>query len=154
MIPSSTPLAFATETAVERIARGVMDRSLPKPQWTHAAHFAAALWLIRHETDAPAETAMPPLIRAYNEATGVPNTDADGYHETITLASLAAARAVLAAHPPGTPLHEVLAALLAGPLGRSAWPLACWSKERLFSVEARRRWVEPDLAPFEPGAFV
>jgi hypothetical protein len=22
-----------------------------------------------------------------------------------------------------------------------------WSKPRLFSVEARRRWVEPDLAP-------
>jgi hypothetical protein len=138
------------EAAIERIARGVMGRSLPKPEWTHAAHFAVALWLIRHEGAVPVEARMPPLIRAYNEATGVPNTDRDGYHETITLASIAAARAVLAAHRPDAPLHEVLEALMAGPLGRSSWPLAYWSKARLFSAAARRGWVEPDLAPFNP----
>jgi hypothetical protein len=27
------------------------------------------------------------------------------------------------------------------------WILAHWSKERLFSVEARREWLEPDLQP-------
>jgi len=41
-------------------------------------------------------------------------------------------------------------ALMAGPLGRSDWPLAYWSKARLFSVEARRGWVEPDVKPFNP----
>ena len=78
------------------------------------------------------------------------NTDTEGYHETITLASIAAARAVLAAHPAQTPLHEVHAALMAGPLGRSGWILAWWSKDRLFAPKARRAWVEPDLAPFNP----
>ena len=135
------------DLAVERIARGVTDRTLPKPEWTHAAHFAAALWLIRHEAGEPAEARMPGLIRAYNAATGVPNTDTEGYHETITLASIAAARAALAAHPADRPLHEVLRELMAGPLGRSDWLLAYWSKPRLFSVEARRSWVEPDLQP-------
>ena len=61
---------------------------------------------------------MPALIRAYNEATGVANTDTDGYHETITLASLRAARAWLDARP-ATPLAEALQGLLAGPFGRS-----------------------------------
>ena len=42
---------------------------------------------------------MPGLIRAYNESTGVPNTDTGGYHETITLASLRAACAWLARRP-------------------------------------------------------
>lgn len=32
-------------------------------------------------------------------------------------------------------------------LSESAWPLRFFSKERLFSVEDRRRWIEPDLAP-------
>ena len=141
---------FEDDAAVARIALGMMDRSLPKPEWTHAAHFATALWLIRHERDEPPERAMPGLIRAYNEATGGTNSDTDGYHETITQASLAAARGVLAAHPPDAPLHAVLDDLMAGPLGRSDWPLAYWSKARLFSVEARREWVEPDLAPFNP----
>jgi hypothetical protein len=53
----------------------------------------------------------------------------------------------LAAFPVATPLHVVTNALMASPLGRSDWLLAHWRRERLFSVEARREWVEPDLAP-------
>src|SRR5512140_1734366 len=117
-------LPYATEADIERIARGVADLTLPKPEWTHAAHFACALWLLRRRPDLTPETAMPPMIRAYNEATGVPNTDTDGYHETITLASIAAARAVLGARPLGEPMHAVVDRLMAGPLGRSDWPLA------------------------------
>lgn len=132
-----------TDTDIDRIARGVIDRTLPKPEWTHAAHFAAALWIItRHGPDA--ERLMPGLIRAYNEATNTPNTDTGGYHETITLASLRAARFMLAAHP-DTGLSDVLAALMAREFGKSGWLLAYWRKETLFSVEARRAWVEPDV---------
>ena len=132
-----------TDTDIDRIARGVTDRTLPKPEWTHAAHFATALWMItRHGSDA--ERLMPGLIRAYNEATNTPNTDTGGYHETITLASLRAARFMLAAHP-DTALSDVLAALMAREFGKSGWLLAYWRKETLFSVEARRGWVEPDV---------
>jgi len=134
-----------TDDDIERIARGVVSRTLPKPEWTHAAHFAAACWLLtRPGVDAFRD--MPGLIRAYNEATGVPNTDTDGYHETITLASLRAARAWLAEREED-PLSRSLASLLAGPYGRSDWLFAYWSRPRLFSVEARRAWVDPDLRP-------
>ncbi len=132
-----------SDTDIERIARGVMDRTLPKAEWTHAAHFAAALWLItQHGEDAV--RVMPGLIRAYNEATGTPNTDTSGYHETITLASLRAARSVMRAHE-GAALAEMLAALMESEFGKSGWPLAYWRKETLFSREARRVWVEPDV---------
>jgi hypothetical protein len=132
-----------TDHDIERIARGLIDRTLPKSGWTHAAHFAAAFWLLRHRGDA-AFRDMPPLIRAYNESTGVANTDTGGYHETITVASLRVARAWLAARP-DMPLHAALAELLASPYGRSDWLLAHWSRDRLFSVIARRTWVDPDL---------
>jgi hypothetical protein len=76
------------EAEIERIALGLIDCTLPKPEWTHRAHFAAALWLLAH-TDVLANAGgMAPLIRAYNEATGGENTDSAGYHETITQASL------------------------------------------------------------------
>src|SRR4051794_15029650 len=127
-----------TDEDIARIAAGVIDRTLPKPQWTHAAHFACALWMLTHR-DAPGE--MPGLIRAYNEATGVPNTDTDGYHETITQASLRAARS----HLDGRSLSDTLAALLASEYGRSDWLLRYWSRPVLFSARARREWVEPDL---------
>ena len=134
-----------TDDDIARIGEGVIARTLPKAEWTHAAHFACALWLLtRPHLDAFRE--MPGLIRAYNEATGGANTDTAGYHETITQASLRAARDHLAARP-GVSLAAALAELLDGPLGRSDWPLAYWSKEALFSVAARREWREPDLQP-------
>jgi hypothetical protein len=135
---------FVSEAEIAAIADGMIDHSLPKPAWTHAAHFAAACWLIRCRPDIHPERDMPGLIRAYNLATGVRNTDTEGYHETITQASLRGARAVLAAFE-DAPLPVALNALLAGELGDKNWPLAYWSRERLFSAAARRGWVEPDL---------
>lgn len=136
---------FSCDSDIDHIGRGLVERSLPKREWTHAAHFAAAFWLLRHpHWDAMRD--MPGMIRAYNEATGVSNTDTGGYHETITMSSLRAARAWLAARP-HMPLHDALNELLAGELGRSDWLLDYWSKPVLFSVAARRAWVEPDLKP-------
>jgi len=134
---------YLSEADIDRIGRGVVDRTLPKAEWTHAAHFAAAFWLYKRSHLDPMH-AMPGLIRAYNEATGVANTDSTGYHETITMASLRAARAWLDTHA-DTAMHEALEAMLASEFGRSDWLLAYWTKPRLFSVEARRSWAEPDL---------
>jgi hypothetical protein len=139
-------MSFASDEEIAAIGRGLLDRSLPKPQWTHQAHFSAALWLISCRKDLDAARDMPRFIRAYNEATGVANTDTDGYHETITQASLRAARSFLGQHP-GRSLFAVCNALMASPLGRSDWLLAYWTRERLFSVDARRGWMEPDLKP-------
>jgi len=138
---------FTSEAEIDRIGLGFLDRSLPKPEWTHAAHFAAALWLMRHRPDLDLAREMPNLIRAYNEATGGANTDTEGYHETITQASLRAARASLAGRPASTPLHDIASALMASDLGRPDWLLRHWSRPRLFSVNARRGWVAPDLEP-------
>jgi hypothetical protein len=121
----------------------MLDQSLPKSQWTHAAHFAAALWLLARRPDLDAEREMPGFIRAYNEATGVANTDSGGYHETITRASLRAARSFLARSPHRS-LCDVCNALMASPFGNSDWLLTYWSRERLFSLQARKSWVEPD----------
>ncbi len=136
---------FLTDSEIDCVARGLIDRSLPKAAWTHAAHFACALWLLKRG-GLRAMGEMGPFIMAYNEATGVANTDTSGYHETITLASLRAAHSWLRKRP-DAPLHMVLGELLATPIGRSDWVFTYWSKARLFSVTARKSWVEPDLAP-------
>jgi hypothetical protein len=131
-----------TDAEIAEIAQGLLDRSLPPSRWTHQAHFAAALWLLRQGGDFD----MAAIIRDYNAATGTPNTDSSGYHHSITLASLAAARAALKASP-AAPLSDVLAGLMAGPCGRSDWLLTHWRRNTLFSVSARRDWVPPDLLP-------
>ncbi len=136
-----------TEADIERIAKGVLARTHPYAEWTHAAHFAAALWLLRHPEILRQHGGMEPVIRGYNLAVGVPNSDTRGYHATITEASLRATAQALADAGPGAPLAPLLAALLASPLGQSRWLLAHWSEPRLMSLEARRGWLEPDLAP-------
>jgi hypothetical protein len=73
------------------------------------------------------------------------NDDSGGYHETITLASLRAARGVLDAYPPDMPVHRIVNALMWSSLANPNWLLEYWSRDRLMSVEARRAWVEPDL---------
>lgn len=136
-----------TEADIERVAAGVLARTHPYAEWTHAAHFAAALWLLRHPDELRRHGGMEPVIRGYNLAVGVPNTETRGYHATITEASLRAAASLLAEVGPDAPLAPLLAALLASPLGQSRWLLGHWSEARLMSVEARRGWLEPDLEP-------
>ena len=135
-----------TNEDIARIGRGVADRTLPKAQWTHAAHLAAAIHMLDAHGLAGAEDRMPERIRRYNAATGVPNTDQSGYHHTITLASL---RVVHARMGEGSAAQR-LARLLALGMDRSDWLLAHYTRERLFGVEARRGWVEPDVAPLAP----
>ena len=136
-------MPFMSDVELIAIGQGLIDLTLPRIHWTHDAHFVAALWLI--ETGRSAT--MPAMIRAYNESVGVANTDHSGYHETITQASLQVARAFRLERE-HLPLFRVCNELMESPLGRSSWLLKYWSKELLFSVEARRRWVEPDLCPF------
>jgi hypothetical protein len=120
-------------------------RTLPRAEWTHAAHFAATLWLMRYRPDLDAVRAMPGLIRAYNESVGRVNDDSGGYHETITLASLRAARGVLEAYPADMPVYRIVNALMSSTLANPNWLLEYWSLDRLMSAEARRQWLEPDL---------
>jgi len=136
---------FASEAEIVRIGEGLFARTLPRAEWTHAAHFAAALWLMRTRPELDAAAVMPGLIRSYNESVGGVNDDHSGYHETITLASLRAARGVLNAYPLDMPLVRIVNALLSSNLADPNWLLEYWSRDRLMSVEARRNWVEPDL---------
>ena len=145
-LPAMTGV-FASEAEIVRIGEGLFARTLPRAEWTHAAHFAAALWLMRTRPDWDAAAVMPGLIRSYNESVGGVNDDHSGYHETITQASLRAARGVLNAYPPDMSLVRIVNALLSSNLADPNWLLEYWSRERLMSVEARRQWLEPDLKP-------
>ncbi|MBV8438896.1 MAG: hypothetical protein JOY95_15425 [Silvibacterium sp.] len=142
-----TFIPFTSDDEIVAIGHGLATRTLPKSSWTHAAHFAAALWLLALHPEIDALRAMPGMIRVYNETTGTPNTDSSGYHETITHASIRAARAFLSDRS-HRPLFATCNELMLSPLGKPEWLLTYWSRPRLFSVEARKAWIEPDIEPF------
>lgn len=129
------------------MASGLLDRSLPRADWTHEAHLAAVSVLLLEPAGIDLDRELPGIIAGYNEAVGGRNSDTEGYHETITRFWIAASRAFHAASPDG-PLLDRVNRFIASDAGRRDAPLRHFSRARLFSVDARRRLVEPDLMRF------
>ena len=91
-------------------------------------------------------------IRAYNEATGGVNSDSAGYHETITRLYIVLIREFVRSADRGRPTDDLVRELIER-IGDRRLPLRYYSRERLFSAEARLGWVEPDLLAL-PGVDV
>lgn len=140
------PRLFPNDHAVRRIGEGLLACTLPRAEWTHEAHLAACLWLIAERPEVQVESELPDIIRRFNESVGGVNDATQGYHETITQTYIRAIRAVLARLDPALPLVGKVNALLAAEEGRRDWPLRFYTRERLFSAEARLGWVEPEFA--------
>ena len=140
------PREFKSEAEITHIGEGLLARSLPRAEWTHEAHLAATTWLLTRRPDVDIDKELPGIIRRYNESVGGVNSDSEGYHETITRVFLHGVRLFLAEADLNEPLHELVNDLLLSPMGRRDWPLRFYSREGLFSVEARREFIPPDVA--------
>jgi hypothetical protein len=124
------------------------ERTLSARQWNHRAHIrVAALYLAEMPLDHAHILFRVGIIRL-NAAHGLVETVTRGYHETLTFVWLVlvadairsdggftGTEALLARHP------ELL---------ERATPLRHYSRERLASLAARARVLEPDAAPL-PG---
>jgi len=150
------PRLFADDDSIRRIGEGLLARSLPKAEWTHEAHLATCAWLILERREIVPEHDLPDLIRRYNESVGGVNDETQGYHETITQVFIRGVRLSLQRSEGEGGLADRVNALLRSPQGQREWPLGFYSRELLFSVEARLGWVEPDLSdlPVLNGAAV
>jgi hypothetical protein len=138
---------MVSENRIQRIGEGVLDRSLPKSEWTHEGHLLAALHWHRHHPDLVRDGKIGDIIRGYNEATGVINSDSSGYHETITVAYLRMTKWFLSNFEVADGLEQAARALLTSPYAAREWPLEHWHKMTLFSAFARLNWIEPDIKP-------
>jgi hypothetical protein len=143
-----TPSSPITDDAdVDALAARFAAAAIPATQWTHHAHMIVGVWhVVRYGPDAALDH-MRAGIRRLNAAHGTIDSDTRGYHETITRAYVRLLAAFVAARPAGEPVAAMIAALLAGPLAARDVLARHYSRERLLSVDARRGWMEPDLAP-------
>jgi hypothetical protein len=147
LIADPGPGLFPDDAAILRIGEGLLACTLPKSDWTHAAHIAATCWLLRDRPDVDVDAEIATIICRYNESVGGVNDDTSGFHATITRTFVAGVRGYLATPAASGSLVATVNALLRRPEGQRDWPLRFYSRERLFSVAARRAFVEPDLAP-------
>jgi len=124
------------------------QRTLPKADWTHAAHLRVGLWHVLHFSPEEALSRLRTGIRLLNEAHGTPNTDQDGYHETITRFYVEWIGRFVRERGSSKSLEQ-LAAELVEAAGDGKTPLRYYSPSLLFSPAARLCWVEPDVTPLE-----
>ena len=136
------PSRQAVAGFMQRFEAGKVTRQ----EWTHAAHIVAAHWYVTRLGPESAMDQMRCRIRFHNESVGTPNTGSGGYHETITRLFVQGVAAVLAKRG-AEDFDRSLVAVLGSELAASDWPLQYYSRDRLFSIEARAAWLAPDLKP-------
>jgi hypothetical protein len=135
MDPSLTPAMNAVKDA-DAVADAMTACRLPKSEWTHEAHVKAGLSLVLRLGASRALATLRDAIPRYNESTNTPNTDTGGYHDTLTVYYVWAIDELLRRGV--SPEHIVDNDLVS----RTA-PLEFWTREELFSVDARRHFVAP-----------
>lgn len=141
-----SPRLFTTDAEIEHLGEGLLACTATREEWTHEAHLAATTYLELRRRDVDLDAELSGIIRRFNESVGGVNSVTEGYHETITRVFLHGVRLFLADSDRDLPLHALVNELLRSPMGRRDWPLRFFSRQRLFSVEARKTFVAPDVA--------
>jgi hypothetical protein len=139
---------FRTAGEILALVRRFEDCTLPREEWTHAAHLTVALWHLLQFDWPEASARVRRGIKRYNAAHGIAATPTGGYHETLTLFWLRVVRTFLDAERNEARALVHLANDLAATHDRGL-PLKHYTREHLFSPEARTNWVEPDLKPLD-----
>lgn len=132
---------FSTEGEVAGLVTDFELCVIEREDWNHRAHLAVAMWYLAHHPESIARALMIRGIRRYNHAKGIGRAPKGGYHETLTLFWLRMGRELVERHPEHAPL-ELVNRFVELP---KELPERCYSRERLWSDEAREGWIPPDL---------
>ena len=134
---------FTSTEEIYRLVRAFEERTISKPEWTHAAHLAVGLYYLTRLPFSVAKNVMRDGIHWLNDRHGTPNTDNSGYHETLTVFWMKRIWNFLDEHEQSRNL-AALANDLIEQLKDPDLPLRHYTYERLFSVSARRDYISPD----------
>jgi hypothetical protein len=140
---------YATDDEIESSIRAFEDCTLPRSQWTHAAHLTIALWYLVRYSPSEATKRIREGIQLYNTAAGIQTTKESGYHETLTLFWIHLVRHYLHTSDSVDSLFRLANELIETYSDRTL-PFKYYSRDRLISWEARTYWIEPNLQPLPP----
>ena len=121
-------------------------------EWTHRCHVRLAWNVLREGSFEHAIARVRDGIGRLNAKHGTPDGLERGYHETITEAWLRIVAAMISHHGPGADSRAFCDAhpqLLSSRLLR-----LYYTKARLVSWDAKRQFVEPDIAPLPSSQLV
>ena len=137
-----------TKQEIEKLVSQFSDKSLPKEDWTHEAHILVAIWHNWHFEFATALDMVRSKIISFNEAVGTENSDTSGYHETMTVFWMRLTNNFLKSHR-FEQIESACFEFLKSENALNSSPFKYYTKQKLFSLEARKSWVDGDIKSIE-----
>lgn len=138
---------YSTEEEIADLVRSFEEATVSRDDWKHAEHLVVALYYLSHHDREIAYAKMRSgihnlLVKGF----GLDLTDEMPYHETITVFWMRTVASFLAGSN-GSSLPDKVAEMV----GRfdKDYPLRFYSRELLFSDEARSSFVEADIQLFD-----
>jgi hypothetical protein len=136
---------YKSESEIQAVIHGFEACSTAAADFTHCAHLTVAAWYLTDDSVGGALQKMRASIFRFVDHHQVGRAK---YNETITLFWLKAVESFLQRSGRGQPLLQRVNGLIEA-LGDSRLVFEYYSRELLWSEEAKRGWVEPDLKPLD-----
>jgi len=134
---------YTTEAAILEVVAGFELCTTSKDGFPHSSHLVVAVWYL-HQTDLFGATEL--MRNGLKRFLKHHEIDEAKYNETITSFWLRLVDQVLRELPQKRSIWQSTNAVLEA-LNDSLMVFEYYSRERLFSEEARTNWLEPDLRP-------
>ena len=139
---------YKSEAEIAAVVEGFESCATPDSGFTHRAHLTVAVWYLSRGTTALALQQMRASIYRFLDHHHVGD---EKYNETLTLFWIKLVRQHLDELDPNCSLLDATNVLIES-LGNSKVVFDYYTRHRLWSEEARRTWVEPDLRQLTPTA--
>ena len=138
-------MKYKDEDEIEKLVGAFEDATIARAVWKHAEHLVVALYYAnKYDLETAIAKMKDGLFNLLTEGFKVDLTKEMPYHETLTVFWMRAVNE-FARSTNGLPLHEKANSLIE--TFDKDYPLRFYSREFLFSDEARAVFVEPDLRP-------
>jgi hypothetical protein len=136
-------MKYESKEDIEKLVAAFEDASIARGVWKHAEHLVVALYYAtKFDLEAATNRMRDGLFNLLTEGFKVDLTKEMPYHETLTVFWMKTVDE-FSRSTNGMPLHEKANSLIE--TFDKDYPLKFYSREYLFSDEARARFVEPDV---------
>ena len=147
--PAENPETFPfleSEAELQRFVETWKAGKLPKAAWTHAAHVGTAAYFAFDHALEATFAIMKAGILHHNTSVGTPNTEDNGYHETLTRFWAAEIGEFVRCGHFASRLEAVRAAVALYGGNRDRYK-PFYSFDVVRDRRARREWIAPDRKP-------
>ena len=136
-------LKYKDKEGILALVRSFEDATVARDDWKHAEHLIVALhYLSEHDIETATEKMRSGIFKLLTDGFGVDLSKEMPYHETLTVFWMKTVDE-FSRSTNGMPLHEKANSLIE--TFDKDYPLKFYTREYLFSDEARARFVEPDV---------